>query len=93
LPPRQWREKMRKILISLTAGAALLGAGYAFEAHATMGTFQGLKQPANQFSPVEKADCAERGWFCAKGATLQCDPVCVCVSCAVHPNSHKHHKA
>jgi hypothetical protein len=85
--------KMHKILISLAAGAALLGAGYAFEAHATTGTFQGLKQPANLFSPIEKADCAEQGWFCAKGATLQCDPVCVCVSCAGHPNPHKHHKA
>jgi len=36
--------KMRKILSSLAAGAALLGAGYAFEANATMGVaFQGLK--------------------------------------------------
>jgi hypothetical protein len=86
--------KMRKILISLAAGAALLGAGYAFEANATMGVaFQGLKQPASQFSPVEKADCTDQGWFCPKGASLQCDPVCICVSCVNHANPHKHHKA
>ena len=41
---------MRKILISLAAGAALLGAGYAFEANATMGVAQGLKHQARQFS-------------------------------------------
>jgi hypothetical protein len=86
--------KMRKILVSLAAGAALLAAGYAFEANATMGVaFQGLKQPASQFSPVEKADCTDQGWFCPKGAALQCDPVCICVNCAGHPNPHRHHKA
>ena len=85
---------MRKILISLAAGAALLGAGYAFEANATMGiAVQGLQQSAGPLSPVEKADCVEPGWFCPKGAALQCDPVCICVSCAYHINPHKHHKA
>ncbi len=85
---------MRKILISLAAGAALLGAGYAFEANATIGVaVQGLQQPARQFSPVEKADCVEPGMFCPKGAALQCDPLCICVSCAHHANPHKHHKA
>jgi len=85
---------MRKILISLAAAAALLSTGYAFEAHATMGVaIGGLKQSASQFSPVEKADCEGQGWFCPKGATLQCDPICVCVSCIGHPNPHRHHKA
>lgn len=85
---------MRKILILVLAGVALLGAGYAFEANATMGVaVQGLQQSARQFSPVEKADCVEQGWFCPKGAALQCDPVCVCVSCAHHMNPHRHHKA
>ena len=42
--PNVMEAKMRKILSSLAAGAALLGAGYAFEANATMGVaFQGLK--------------------------------------------------
>jgi hypothetical protein len=86
--------KMRKILILALAGAALLGAGYAFEANATMGAaVQGLQQPARQFSPVEQADCTGQGWFCPKGASLQCDPVCVCVTCGSHPLPHKHHKA
>ena len=85
---------MRKILISLAGGAALLGAGYAFEANAKMGiAVQGLQQSAGPFSSVEKADCVEPGWFCPKGAALQCDPVCICVSCAHHLNPHKHHKA
>jgi hypothetical protein len=85
--------KMRKILILALAGAALASAGYAFEANATMGVAQGLKQSARAFSPVEQADCTGQGWFCPKGATLQCDPVCVCVSCVGHPNPHRHHKA
>ena len=85
---------MRKILISLAAGAALLGAGHAFEANATMGVAtQGLKQSARTFSPVEQADCSGQGWFCPKGASLQCDPVCVCVTCGSHPLPHRHHKA
>jgi hypothetical protein len=83
---------MRKIVILLAAAVALLGAGYAFEANATMGAgLQGLQLPANSFSPVEKADCAEQGMFCPKGATLQCDPLCVCTPCARHVNPHKHH--
>ena len=82
---------MHKILISLAAGATLLRIGYAFEANATMGVaFQGLKQPASQFSPVEKANCTDQGWFCPTGASLHCDPVCICVTCIGHP--HKHHK-
>ncbi len=85
---------MRTILTSLAAGAALLAASYAFEANATMGVAaDGLKQSARQFSPVETADCAGQGWFCPKGATLQCDPICVCVTCGAHPLPHKHHKA
>jgi hypothetical protein len=86
--------KMRKILISLAAGAALLGAGYAFEANATMGVDAGgLKRQAGTFSRIEQADCTEPGMFCPKGAALQCDPLCICVSCAHHANPHKHHKA
>jgi hypothetical protein len=86
--------EMRKIIMLLAAGAALLGAGYAFEANATMGvTVEGLKRQADSFSRVEKADCTEPGMFCPKGAALQCDPLCICVSCAHHANPHKHHKA
>ena len=85
---------MRKIVILLATGVALLGAGYAFEANATMGVaVEGLKRQSDSFSPVEKADCTGPGMFCPKGAALQCDPLCICVSCAQHANPHKHHKA
>ncbi len=84
---------MRNIVILLAVGAALLGAGYAFEASATMGTaVHGLQRPGRALSPVETVDCTEPGMFCPKGAALQCDPLCVCVSCSQHLNPHKHHK-
>ena len=42
-----------------------------------------------------KADCVEQGFFCPKGSTLQCDPLCVCAKCgAAHPAqpTHRHVK-
>jgi len=87
----QWRQ-VRKILSSLAAGAALLGAGYDFEANATMGVaFQGLKQSASQFSSREGQLHGPRVVL-PNGRFLACDPVCICVSCIGHPNSPKHHK-
>ena len=62
---------MRTFVILLAATAGLLGLGYAFEANATMGI---LQRPTESFSPVEKADCVEKGFFCPKGSALQCDP-------------------
>ena len=60
---------MRTFVILLAATAGLMGLGFAFEANATMGV---LQRPAESFSPVEKADCVEQGFFCPKGSTLQC---------------------
>jgi hypothetical protein len=84
--------KMRTFVILLAATTGLLGLGYAFEANATMGV---LQRPTESFSPVEKADCVEQGFFCPKGSTLQCDPLCVCAKCgAAHPAqpTHRHVK-
>ena len=83
---------MRTFVILLAATTGLLGLGYAFQANATMGV---LQRPAATFSPVEKADCVEQGFFCPKGSTLQCDPFCVCAKCgAAHPAqpTHRHVK-
>jgi hypothetical protein len=67
---------MRKIITLLAAGAALLGAGYAFEANATMGvTVEGLKRQADSFSRVENADCTETAMFCTKGEALKWHPL------------------
>jgi hypothetical protein len=86
---------MRKMIILLAAAAAVLGvATVAFEANATIGGgLQGLQLPGKSYSPVEKVNCAGQGMFCPKGSTLECDPLCVCVSCSSHANPHKHHKA
>jgi hypothetical protein len=86
---------MRKMIILLAAAAAVLGvATVAFEANATIGGgLQGLQLPGKSYSPVEKVNCAGQGMFCPKGSTLECDPLCVCVSCSSHGNPHKHHKA
>ena len=59
---------MRKIIMLLAAGAALLGAGYAFEANATMGvTVEGLKRQADSFSRVGERRIAPSPGCSAQG--------------------------
>ena len=84
--------KMRKLIILLAAAAAILAVGtVAFEANATIGAgTQGLPAGAKPYSQIEKVSCGDQGMFCPKGATLQCDPLCVCVSCSHHWKPHKH---